>query len=303
MRPSRIEIIGAPSDLGANVRGAAMGPAALRLAGLKTKIESIKVAVLDRGDVPVPEFESIDTADKTRHYLRTITEVCSATRDMVDRCLTAGNLPLTLGGDHSVAIGSLFGVNSFYRRAGKPIGVIWFDAHADMNTPETSPSGNIHGMPLAVLLGRGHPELLKIGGNQVLSPTNVVLIGIRSVDESEKAFCRSSGIRLITMREVDEKGVKAVIQEAIQLASAGTAGIHVSFDLDVIDPIHAPGVSTAEDGGFTHREAHLALELIADSGHLRSLDWVELNPLNDVDHASSKLSVDLIQSALGKSVL
>ena len=297
-----IEIIGVPSDLGANVRGANMGPAALRIANLKTKIEQQGYSVIDLGDLHVPIRESLPTQVQDEKYLTPIRDISQNLAAITESILDRGHIPLTLGGDHSIAIGSISGVLRYCGKLQKDLGLIWIDAHADCNTPLTSPTGNIHGMPLAVLLGKGHPELTSISTTK-LKPSKSVLIGIRNIDDEEKRILRESGMRYFSMRDIDEKGMFQVMREAIAFVSDGTAGIHVSFDIDGIDPRYTPGVSTPVSGGLTLREAHLCMEMLSESENILSLDFVELNPFMDTGPQSANVTVDLILSALGKSIV
>ncbi len=301
-RQKSIEIIGVPSDLGANIRGSNMGPAALRIANLKVKMEQQGYAVVDRGDLHVPIRESLEQAIQDSKYLSPIREICHNLADITEDIMGKGAIPLTLGGDHSIAIGSISGILRHYHKKKEHVGLIWVDAHADVNTPQSSPSGNIHGMPLAVLLGQGHRELTGLATSH-LRPQNIALIGIRNIDDEEKRILRESGIKFFTMRDIDEKGMFAVMREAIDQASQGTTGIHVSFDIDGIDPRYAPGVSTPVSGGLTLREAHLCLEMLSETQRLVSMDFVELNPFTDVGAQSAAVTVDLILSALGKSIV
>lgn len=298
-----VEILGIPSDLGANIRGSNMGPAAIRIAHLHKKIKELGYGVIDDGDILVPVRETIQEIYKDEKYKTVIQNICEQTHDRVYKTLENGNVALTIGGDHSVAMGSILGVNNYFNDNNKTLGLVWFDAHADLNTPETSPTGNIHGMPLATIIGKGFPSLTNIADNKPLDPKNIALIGIRSIDGNEKKLCRESGIRYFTMREIDEKGMPQIMKEAIEVASGGTDGIHVSFDLDGIDPLYAPGVSTPVTGGISYRESHLALELLADTQKVVSMDFVELNPMTDISHQTANLTVELIQSLLGKGII
>lgn len=299
-----VEIIGVPLDLGANQRGANMGPTAMRIAGLHEKIKILGYDVHDEGDLFVPVRETIADSCVNQNYRTNIKHVCEELAKRTRKAMEARRTPIVLGGDHSLAIGSIAGVSEYLKANGQELGVIWFDAHADMNTPGSSNSGNIHGMPLATLLGRGHKDLIDVGfPGPKITPDHVVLIGIRDLDGEEQRICKNSGIRYYTMREIDERGMLQVMKEAISIVGATSSGIHVSFDLDGVDPLHAPGVSTPVDGGLTYRESHLALELIAESGKLLSMDFVELNPMNDKGHMSAKFFVDLVQSTLGKSII
>ena len=299
-----VQIIGVPLDLGANMRGANMAPSAIRIAKLHQRITALGYDIRDIGDLDVPVRDTLPDEAREQHYLHQIVRVCVELEHQVHAALTGGRCPIVLGGDHSIAMGSIAGVSRFQKGKGGRIGLVWIDAHADMNTPNSSPSGNIHGMPLSVILGHGHPELTGIGGETVkVDPSNVALIGIRTVDGEEKDLIRKSGVRYFTMREIDERGMHAVMKEAIAVASRGTAAIHLSFDIDGVDPLYAPGVSTPETGGISYREAHLALEMLADTGLLRSMEFVELNPMTDHAHKTAKLVVELVQSALGKSIV
>jgi arginase len=303
-RPKTVEIIGVPLDLGANTRGATMGPEVIRIAGLKERIEALGYSVFDTGDIDVPIRESLAPGQSESRYLEPIKRVCEEVCEHVEAALSRGNIPITIGGDHSLAIGSIAGASGFFRGQKREIGLLWIDAHADMNTPKTSPSGNIHGMPLAVALGRADGKLASIGGKgPKIKPENVALIGIRDIDEIEKRELRECGIRYFTMREIDERGKYAVMKEALEIVSSGTDGIHVSCDIDGVDPLYAPGVSTPVPGGLSFREIHLALEMLADSRKLCSMDLVEFNPLRDRDFQTAELAVGLVLSALGKSIV
>ncbi|MBE3590550.1 MAG: arginase [Firmicutes bacterium] len=300
MATKPIDIIGVPLDLGASRRGTDMGPSAIRYARLSESIAGLVPAVRDLGniEVPVPETREAGASIK---YLDEIAAACEELARRVAASLRSGNLPLVLGGDHSIAMGTIAG----HALAGSEIGVVWIDAHADFNTPETSPSGNIHGMPLAVSTGRGHPRLVEIGrpGAKVRDE-HVVIVGARSIDPLERELLRASRVTVFTMKEIDERGFANVMRNAIEIASAGgRLGLHVSFDLDVIDPHIAPGVGTPVPGGITYREAHLALELVAESGLARSLEFVEVNPILDQGNRTAQTAVELIQSALGKRIL
>jgi arginase len=301
-RQRTIEIIGVPSDLGANIRGANMGPASLRIANLKLKVEQQGYTVVDLGDLHVPIRESLPLKVQQEKYLTPIKELCENLASITEAILDRQHIPLVIGGDHSIAIGSVSGVLRHFEKQNQHVGMVWFDAHADANTPDTSPSGNIHGMPLAVLIGKGHPELTAISKSKI-RPQNCVLIGIRNIDDEEKRVLRESGIRYFTMRDIDEKGMFAVMREAIKFASDGTAGIHVSFDIDGIDPRYAPGVSTPVSGGLTLREAHLAMEMLSETQKIISIEFMELNPFTDVGAQSANVTVDLLLSALGKSIV
>ena len=305
MTPEKaVKIIGVPSDLGANMRGANMGPAAMRIAGLKKKIEIQGYSVNDIGDLHVPVRDSLSSQVHQEKFLRPLVDICQNLCQESYNAKKENSLPIVVGGDHSIAIGSISGVSQYYRERNEDLGVIWVDAHADINTPQSSPSGNIHGMPLATLLGEGHRDLCNIGGNGAkLKPENVALIGIRTIDDEEKKVLKASGVHYYSMRSIDERGMFEIVKEAIEKISAKTHAIHVSFDIDGIDPRYAPGVSTPVSGGLTLREAHLLLEMVHESQKLSSLELVELNPYTDVGAQSANLSVDLILSALGKSIV
>jgi arginase len=301
----RIAIIGAPMDLGAaGRRGVDMGPSAMRVASVGTKLADLRHTIEDLGNIPVVQPESVRSAAGKARYLREISESCSTLAKLVEKTMRDGAMPLVLGGDHSIAAGVVSGVAKHYRRAKQRIGVIWIDAHADMNTPATSPSGNVHGMPLAALMGRGPEELTKIGGYAPkVDPANVVLIGLRDVDEEEKRTVRETGVHAFTMRDIDELGMRTVMERAIAAATNGTAGFHLSLDLDSLDPEVAPGVGTPVAGGITYREAHLAMEMLADTGRMVSMDAVEVNPIIDEVNRTAIVAVELICSAFGKKIL
>lgn len=304
MRHSQIAVIGAPLDLGAGRRGVDMGPSAIRVARLDARLASLGYEVDDLGNVEVEQAESRPVGRENARYLPEITRTCSRLAKAVEGALAAGQFPLVLGGDHSVAAGTVSGIARHFRKRKQRIGLIWVDAHADMNTPETSPSGNVHGMPLSSLIGMGPDELVKLGGfaPKVL-PQNVALVGIRDVDQLEKPHIKASGVRAFTMRQIDERGLLHVMSEAIRIASEGTAGFHVSFDMDAVDPDEAPGVGTPVRGGITYREAHLALELVCDCKKMVSFEVVEVNPVLDVANRTAELAVELVMSAMGKRIL
>jgi len=304
MRQSTIAIIGAPMDLGAGRRGVDMGPSAIRVANIHSRIASLGYKVEDLGNVAVEQAESAPSGQRRARYLSQIADTCERLAEKVERAVAQGKVPLILGGDHSIAAGSVSGVaNHFHKRGGK-IGLIWVDAHTDMNTPQTSPSGNVHGMPMACLIGKGPKELTHLFGySPKVDARNVALVGIRDVDILEAPHVKKSGVRAFTMRDIDEKGLPRVMSEAIAIASAGTAGIHLSFDMDSVDPDEAPGVGTPVRGGITYREAHLAMELLSDAAKLVSLEVVEVNPVLDVANRTADLAVELMMSALGKRIL
>ena len=302
MKP--IHIIGVPLDLGGNRRGVDMGPSALRIAGLGERLSRLGFPVLDKGDLPAPIPETRERSDERKKFIGDIAHVCQLLFDSSLASLKAGAMPIVLGGDHSLAAGSV-GASAAWAMATKelPIGLLWIDAHGDMNTPATSLSGNVHGMPLAALLGPEPAELARIGASHKLQPAQTVLIGIRNLDEREKVAVRDSRVHVFTMKDIDRQGIASVVEQAVGLAGQGTAGIHVSFDMDVCDPDIAPGVGTPVKGGLDYREAHMLMEIIADSGLLTALDLVEINPTLDVRNVTAQLGAELVLSALGKAIL
>lgn len=304
MAKPRVTLIGVPLDLGAGRRGVDMGPSALRVADVDARVAALGYQVDDWGDLPVKIRETQGPGDPRLKYLKEILEVCGLLRDRVGEALGAGSLPVVLGGDHSVAMGTIAGLSRHFASRGERIGLIWFDAHADANTAETSPSGNIHGMPLAAVLGHGAPSLVQLAGSSpMVEASRASLVGIRDVDPAERATVRASGIGAFTMRDIDERGMRSVMEEAIKRATTGTAGVHVSFDIDGIDPDFAPGVGTPSPGGLSYREAHLAMEMLADSGKLLSAEFVEVNPILDARNVTASLAVELLCSLLGKKIL
>ena len=302
--PKPVHIVGVSLDLGGNRRGVDMGPSAFRIAGLGERIAALGIPVVDTGDLVAPIPETKNEGDPSKKYIRDIARVCERLYKTSLGVFEKGGLPLVLGGDHSLAAGSVAATADFVRRDGKSPGLIWVDAHGDMNTPSTSDSGNVHGMPLASLLGPEPAELSRIGGfSPKISPEHTVLIGIRNLDEREKDRIRASGVRVFTMKDIDRIGVAAVMDAAIGVAGKGTAGIHVSFDMDVCDPTIAPGVGTPVKGGLNYREAQLVMEMVADSGLLLSLDLVEVNPVLDDRNMTAILGAELAASALGQKIL
>lgn len=299
-----VGVLGVPLAYGASMAGVELGPAALRVARLSRRIAQLGYQVRDLGDLHVEESQTApEPGDKLKH-LREISVACKDLAEKVEGVLNAGELPLVLGGDHSIAIGSISGFASYCRQRNEKPGLIWFDAHADMNTPETSPSGNIHGMPLAVLLGYGTPELTNIAGfAPKLDPALCVHVGARDIDRDERELVGKLGIRFMTMREIDERGMSACMDEAIQIALQASGGYAVTFDVDALDPGDAPGSGTLVRGGLTYREAHLAMEKIAEAGGMRSLEVVEINTALDINNKTAELGVELILSALGKTIL
>jgi arginase len=303
-RGRRVNIIGAPCGFGASVAGVDLGPAAMRVAGLRRRVAALGYEVRDQGDIKMECAAEPPPPGEKLRFLREIGAACEQLALDVKKSLEGGELPIVLGGDHSVAIGSVAGVTSFCRQRGQSVGLIWFDAHADMNTPETSPSGNIHGMPLAVLLGHGAPELTGIEGfSPKLDPRLCAHLGARDVDPGERELIRKLGLRFFTMREIDERGMSACVDEAVSIASKADAGYHVTLDVDALDPGDAPGSGTVVRGGLTYREAHLAMEKIAEAGGALALEVVEINTALDINNRTAELGVELILSALGKTIL
>jgi arginase len=303
--PRQIRILGVPLDLGQSRRGVDMGPSAVRVAGLEARLEALGHVVTDGGNVPVAIAETRTAGEPNAKYIKEISETCERVAGIVLQTLEEGITPLLLGGDHSLAAGSVSGLAEFYRRRNQKVGLLWMDAHSDINTPETSPSGNVHGMPLAALLGLGVQPLSGLFDWQPkIDPQNAVLIGVRDVDATEKENIRRAGIsEVYTMRDIDERGMRTVMEEALRAAGRGTAGYHVSLDMDWIDPEDAPGVGTPVRGGATYREAHLAMEILADHGRLLSFEVVEVNPVIDEHNRTADLAVELICSAFGKKIL
>lgn len=302
MKP--IHIIGVPLDLGGGRRGVDMGPSAFRIAGLSDRIAALGYSVVDKGDLTAPIPETKKPENPKKRYAKEIGKVCQKLYDVVLKSLDEGALPVVLGGDHSLAAGSVAASATWVKRTqGKPLGLIWVDAHGDMNTPETTGSGNVHGMPLAALLGHEPVELAAIGGSPSVVPQHTVLVGIRNLDDREKEEIRAAGVHVFTMKDIDRDGIAKVAERALAVASEGTGGVHVSFDLDVCDPSIAPGVGTPVKGGFDYREAHMIMEMLADSGRLVALDLVEVNPTLDVRNTTAEFASELALSALGKNIL
>ena len=307
----RVAIIGAPLDLGQGRRGVDMGPSAVRVAGLGRRLAALGYQVSDLGNIHVAQAESIrDAGPPNAKYVTQIAESCERLAHLVADALAGRHTPLVLGGDHSIAAGTVAGVASFLRQSNRKTGLLWIDAHADMNTPEVSPSGNVHGMPLACCMGQGPAELVNLlGFAPKADAANVALVGIRDVDELERGMIRGTGVRAFTMRDIDERGMRDVMHDAIGIATSGadgnhgTAGYHLSLDLDFVDPEFAPGVGTPVRGGATYREAHLAMEMICDSARMLSMEVVEVNPVIDQFNRTAELAVELILSALGKKIL
>jgi arginase len=286
---TRVDVIGVPMDLGADRRGVDMGPSAVRYAGLQAAIERLGIVTSDRGNIPVRVAESASPAEANAKYLPIINEACTLLADLVEEVVRAGNVPLVLGGDHSIAMGTLAGVT---RARGRAPGVIWVDAHGDINAPMTSPTGNVHGMPVHFAIENHHVD-----------PKRLVFIGLRDIDEGEKRIIHELGVKSFTMSDIDRLGMSRVIDEALAITTDGARSLHVSFDMDGIDPGEAPGVGTPVRGGITYREAHLLMEAVAASRTLGSLEITEINPILDRENQTAILAVELILSALGKTTL
>ncbi|QZT34491.1 arginase [Caldalkalibacillus thermarum TA2.A1] len=296
----KVSILGVPMDLGQGRRGVDMGPSAMRYANAKERLEKLGFEVKDLGDIPVPSIEERTSNELNLKCLDEVVEVNQVLADRVSEIVAGGSFPLILGGDHSIAIGTIAGVARHYKR----LGVIWFDAHGDLNTGETSPSGNIHGMSLAVSLGIGHERLTGIGGYAPkIKPENVVIIGVRELDEGEKHLIREIGLKVYTMHEVNRLGMTKVMEEAISHVTQGTDGVHLSLDLDGLDPHDAPGVGTPVIGGLTYRESHLAMEMLAEADIITSAEFVEVNPILDHSNKTAKVAVALMGSLFGEKLL
>ena len=302
MRP--IHLIGVPLDLGGNRRGTDMGPSAFRIAGIGEQLTRLGRTVVDKGDIVTPIPETKGPGDIKKRYVREIAKVCQKLYQSSLASLEEGAVPIALGGDHSLGAGSVAAAAAFQRKQGKRLGLLWVDAHGDMNRPDTSGSGNVHGMPLAALLGPEPAELARISGESpAVLADQTVLVGIRNLDEIEKQLVRQSKVHVFTMKEIDRLGIAEVMERALAIARQGTGGIHVSFDMDVCDPAIAPGVGTAVKGGLDYREAHVVMEMIAESGLLTSLDLVEVNPTLDLRNTTAELGTELALSAMGKQIL
>lgn len=304
MAPRPIHVIGVPLDLGGARRGVDMGPSAARIAGLGERLTALGRKVTDKGDIDAPIPETRAEGDPRKRYIREIARVCAKLHARVLQTLDEGAVPLVIGGDHALGAGSVGASADYAHSRGQQLGVLWIDAHADMNTPATTPSGNVHGMPLAALLGQEPFELAKLGTRfPKIRPEKTVLIGIRNIDEAEKAKVRDSGVHVFTMKDIDRMGIATVMERAIAVAGDGTAGLHVSFDLDVCDPSVAPGVGTPVKGGLNYREAHMVMEMLADVDRVLALDLVEINPILDAGNQTAQLGVELALSAFGMRIL
>jgi arginase len=299
-----VDIVGVPLDLGAGRRGVDMGPSGFRIADVGPRIRSLGYEVCDCGNIPVPIPEVIGVRDSHARYAKEIGEVCESLCARVRDSIASGHIPLSLGGDHSLAAGSIAGTAAALREHPKPFGLLWIDAHADMNTPETSRSGNVHGMPLAAVMGKGPAELARVGGfSPKVDPRRCAVVGLRNLDEQEKETVRQSGVHAYTMKDIDLRGMAAIMREVLSILCADGAVLHVSFDMDAVDPFISPGVGTPVQGGLSYRESHLLMEMVFDSERLIALDVVEVNPILDTQNSTARLGVELILSALGKKIL
>ena len=299
-----VHVLGVPMDLGSGRRGVDMGPSAIRIAGLEERLRELGHEVVDEGDLDIKNMEELKVGDVHARYLTEIARAARLAAGKVERIMAKGRFPLVLGGDHSISVGTVSGIAAFCRARRKKLGLLWIDAHGDINTPDTSPSGNIHGMPVASLLGEGPDSLTGIGSDQPkVNARNVALVGIRSLDEGEKVRLKRHGVQVHTMSDVDRSGIHRIMKKALARVTDGTDYVHVSFDLDAVDPTVAPGVGTPVKGGLDYREAHLIMELLHDSGVMTSLELVEVNPILDDRNASGLFAVELVQSAFGKKIL
>lgn len=299
-----IHVVGVRMDLGSGRRGVDMGPSAIRIAGLEEKLRALGHPVIDEGDLDVKIMEEIHVGDIRARYLKEILRTSKLLAVIVEKTMARGHFPMVIGGDHSVAIGTISGIAAYSRTRRKKLGLLWIDAHGDINTPSTSPSGNIHGMPLAVVLGLGPRELSSIGGPPgKVKPSNVALVGIRSLDGGERKNLKETGVHVYTMSDIDRQGMHTVMKKALAQVSDGTDFVHVSFDLDSVDPSLASGVGTPVKGGLSYREAHLMMEQIADAKVMTSMEIVEVNPILDSHNHSAEFAVELVESAFGKNIL
>ncbi len=295
-----VKLLGVPLDLGANRRGTDMGPSALRVANVARELRDLGHHVEDLGNLFTPPAETREVKHEGLRYLEEVVQVCDNLARRVSKVLEGDAFPLVIGGDHSLAMGTLGGL----ARDGSTVGALWIDAHADFNTDETSPSGNIHGMPLAASTGRGHPDLVGVGGvHPKVEEEHAVIVGLRSVDALEATALQESDVTVFTMQDIDSQGMGAVMEQALEVAGEGVDRLHVSLDIDSVDPTRAPGVGTPVQGGLTYREAHLAMELVAEHPRFTSLDVVEVNPLIDERNRTALLAAGLIASAMGKRIL
>ena len=301
---SKISIVGVPMDLGADRRGVDMGPSALRYADLNEKLQALGYEVDDLGDLDVIIPETRHFGDPQAKYLKEIADACTHLANLVLEIHTDHRTPIVLGGDHSIAVGTMSGMAESFRRQNGKIGLMWFDAHADFNTPQISPSGNVHGMPMAAIMGYGPIELTHIFGfSPKIQPERAVMIGIREVDPQERELVKSSGVRVFTMKEIDRRGIGSVMDEALSIVTKDTDGFSVTLDADFLDPYESPGVATPVRGGADYREAHLAMEMVADTKKMVSFEIAEINPILDVQNKTAHFGMELILSAFGKQIL
>jgi arginase len=299
-----VHIIGVPLDLGGNRRGTDMGPSAFRIAGIADQLTRLGLQVTDKGDIDAPIPEKKGAGDPHKRYVKEIAKVCQRVYQTSLATFEEGAMPIVLGGDHSLGAGSVAAASTFMRRSGKPLGLIWVDAHADMNSPNSSESGNVHGMPLAALLGNEPSELVQFAPDApAILAKHTVLVGIRNLDDVEKTIVRGANVHVFTMKDIDRLGIGEVMERAIAIVTKDTGGFHVSYDLDACDPMVAPGVGTPVKGGLSYREAHVVMETIAETGLLTSFDLVEVNPTLDIRNTTAELGTELALSALGKSIL
>lgn len=298
-----IHLLGVPMDLGQGRRGVDMGPSAIRIAGATEKLRLLGHTIVDEGDIQVKNPELQKVKNPKLKYLSEIVRACTILSGKVEKILEGGSFPLVLGGDHSIAIGTIAGVSNYCKKKNKKLGVIWVDAHGDMNTDQSSPSGNIHGMPLAASIGLGAIELTSVGGDfQKVESKNVVMIAIRDLDEGEKIAIKKNGINIFTMEDIDKHGMAVIITKALRKLK-DVDFIHVSFDLDATDPSICPGVGTPVKGGLDYREAHLIMETLSESQRMNSLEIVEANPILDNHNQSAEFAVELMQSGFGKKII
>ena len=301
---NKVAMIGVPLDLGGGRRGVDMGPSAIRIAGLEDGIRRLGLLYEDRGNLAVPAPESREPRDPRARFLGEISRACQRLRVKVEKVLEDGAVPLVVGGDHSIAVGTVAAISSYHHRRNQRIGLIWFDAHGDMNTPDTSPSGNIHGMPCAAVLGRGAPELVGLGDVvPMVDPRNAVIVGVRDLDQYEREEIKSTGVKVFTMRDIDMWGMNEIMRRALAIATDGTCGFHLSFDMDGTDPNVAPGVGTPVAGGTDLRESHLVMEHAFESGKLLGLEITEINPILDERNKTAEFAVQLVLSAMGKRII
>lgn len=302
-KSTKVRIVGFPIDLGADRRGVDMGPSAMRIADVDTRLEALGYTVIDEGDIPVRNIEVQEVQDSRLKYLPEVAQMSRVLSTRVKGILDDGDFPLIIGGDHSMSVGSLAGIGQHCREQGKTLGVIWIDAHADMNTADTTPSGNIHGMPLAVAMGYGHPALLEIAGTPVLDPRNLAIVGLRSIDPGERELIKELGVAAYTMFDIDRLGMFEVATRVLEDMSRSVDHLHISFDVDGVDPSVAQGVGTPVPGGLTYRETHLFMEMISQIDAYASLEVAEVNPILDDRNRTAEFAADVVASSMGKRIL